>query len=142
MASLNKVELIGNLGADPETRYFPDGTAKASISLATTDFWKDKTTGEKKERTEWHRVVYSGKLAEIVGEHLKKGSQIYTAGRLRTRPWTDSEGVERHITEIIGLEMQMLGKKPAGNEAPAKAQTPPPMPKLDDPDLDDDLPPY
>ena len=134
MASLNKMQLIGNLGDDPVTRYMPNGTATATVSVATTESWKDKTTGEKKEKTEWHRVVFFSKLAEIVGEHLKKGSQIYVEGKLHTRKWTDKEGVERYTTEIIGQEMQMLGKKPAGDQAPAKSDTPP---KLDDPDFDE-----
>lgn len=116
MASLNKMQVIGNLGADPEIRYLPDGTQTASITIATTDIWKDKVTGEKKEKTEWHRVVFFKGLAEVASEYLKKGSQIYVEGKLRTRKWTDKEGVDRYTTEIIGQELQMLGKRPV-NEA-------------------------
>jgi len=111
MASLNKTQLIGNLGADPEIRYMPDGTATATLSVATTDAWKDKTSGEKKERTEWHRVVFFGKLAEVCQDYLKKGGQVYVEGKLRTRKWDDREGVTRYTTEIVGQTMQMLGKK-------------------------------
>lgn len=110
MASLNKTTLIGNLGADPLIRYMPDGTATATVSLATTDTWKDKD-GVKQEKTEWHRVVFFRKLAEVVGEYLKKGSQIYVEGKLRTRNWKDKDGIERYTTEIVAREMQMLGKK-------------------------------
>jgi len=113
MATLNKVELIGNLGADPEVRYFPDGTAVANASLATTDTWKDKDSGEKKSKTEWHRLVFYRGLAEIAKEYLKKGAQVYVDGKLRTRVWKDKEGVERMITEILVQNLQMLGKKAA-----------------------------
>ncbi len=109
MASVNKVILVGNLGADPETRYMPNGDALANIRLATTESWKDKATGEKKELTEWHRVVFRAKLAEIVGQYLKKGSAIYVEGRIRTRKWQDKDGQERYTTEIEAREMQMLG---------------------------------
>ena len=109
MASVNKVILVGNLGADPETRYMPNGDAVANIRLATTESWKDKGTGEKKEITEWHRVVFYRKLAEIVGQYLKKGSSVYLEGRIRTRKWQDKEGQERYTTEIEASEMQMLG---------------------------------
>ncbi len=109
MASVNKVILVGNLGADPETRYMPNGDALANIRLATTESWKDKATGEKKELTEWHRVVFRSKLAEIVGQYLKKGSAVYIEGRIRTRKWQDKEGQERYTTEIEAREMQMLG---------------------------------
>ena len=109
MASVNKVILVGNLGADPETRYMPNGDAVANIRLATTESWKDKATGEKKELTEWHRVVFRAKLAEIVGQYLKKGSAVYVEGRIRTRKWQDKEGQERYTTEIEAREMQMLG---------------------------------
>ncbi|HPE73938.1 MAG TPA: single-stranded DNA-binding protein, partial [Candidatus Competibacter sp.] len=108
MASVNRVILIGNLGKDPEIRYTPDGMPIAVASLATTDTWKDKATGEKKENTEWHRLVFFNKLAEIVGQYLKKGSQIYASGSLRTRKWTDQTGIERYTTEIVVNEMQML----------------------------------
>ena len=109
MASVNKVILVGNLGADPETRFMPNGDAIANIRLATTESWKDKATGEKKELTEWHRVVFRSKLAEIVGQYLKKGSAVYIEGRIRTRKWQDKEGQERYTTEIEAREMQMLG---------------------------------
>ena len=109
MASVNKVILVGNLGADPETRYLPNGDAVANIRLATTESWKDKASGEKKEITEWHRVVFYRKLAEIVGQYLKKGSAVYVEGRIRTRKWQDKEGQERYTTEIEANEMQMLG---------------------------------
>ena len=110
MAALNKVMLIGNLGRDPEIRYMPSGDAMANLNIATTDTWKDKA-GEKQERTEWHRIVMFGKLAEISGEYLKKGSQIYIEGRLQTRKWTDKSNVERYTTEIVADRMQMLGSR-------------------------------
>ncbi|MEO7742911.1 MAG: single-stranded DNA-binding protein [Usitatibacter sp.] len=110
MASVNKVILIGNLGRDPETRYMPDGGAITNISIATTDTWKDKA-GEKQEKTEWHRVAFFGKLAEIAGEYLKKGSQVYVEGRLQTRKWQDKEGVDKYTTEIVADRMQMLGSR-------------------------------
>jgi single-strand DNA-binding protein len=113
MASVNKVILIGNLGRDPEVRYMPDGQAIANVSVATTDTWKDKA-GEKQERTEWHRVAFFGKLAEIVGEYLKKGNPIYVEGRLQTRKWQDKEGQERYTTEIVADRMQMLGGRGGG----------------------------
>jgi single-strand DNA-binding protein len=109
MASVNKVILVGNLGADPETRYLPSGDAVANIRLATTDRYKDKTSGEFKELTEWHRVAFFGRLAEIVNEYLKKGSSVYIEGRIRTRKWTDQAGQERFSTEIVADQMQMLG---------------------------------
>src|SRR5574338_147847 len=111
MASVNKVILVGNLGRDPETRYAPSGDAICNITLATTDNWKDKATGERKEQTEWHRVVFFGKLAEIAGQYLKKGSQIYVEGSLRTRKWQDQNGQERYTTEIRADQMQMLGRR-------------------------------
>ena len=110
MASVNKVILVGNLGKDPEVRYSANGDAIANITVATTDSWKDKS-GDKQERTEWHRVSFFGKLAEIAGEYLKKGSQIYIEGRLQTRKWQDKEGQDRYTTEIIADRMQMLGSK-------------------------------
>ncbi|WP_244814487.1 single-stranded DNA-binding protein [Caballeronia sp. Lep1P3] len=109
MASVNKVILVGNLGADPETRYLPSGDAVANIRLATTDRYKDKASGEMKELTEWHRVAFFGRLAEIVNEYLKKGSSVYIEGRIRTRKWTDQAGQERYSTEIVADQMQMLG---------------------------------
>ena len=110
MASVNKVILVGNLGRDPETRYMPDGGAITNISIATTDTWKDKA-GEKQEKTEWHRVAFFGKLAEIAGEYLKKGSQVYVEGRLQTRKWQDKDGADKYTTEIIADRMQMLGSR-------------------------------
>ena len=110
MASVNKVILIGNLGRDPETRYMPDGGAITNISVATTDVWKDKN-GEKQEKTEWHRVAFFGKLAEIAGEYLKKGSQVYVEGRLQTRKWQDKDGQDKYTTEIVADRMQMLGSR-------------------------------
>ena len=121
---LNKVTLIGNLGADPEIRYMPTGGAVANVSLATTHRWKDKQTGERKENTEWHRVVFFNRLAEVVGEYLRKGSQVYVEGRIRTNKWQDQSGQDRYTTEIIATEMQMLGSKPAGGTVPlANTQT-------------------
>ncbi|MBL8511914.1 MAG: single-stranded DNA-binding protein [Betaproteobacteria bacterium] len=110
MASVNKVILVGNLGRDPETRYMPDGGAITNISIATTSTWKDKN-GEKQEQTEWHRVSFFGKLAEIAGEYLKKGSQVYVEGKLRTRKYQDKDGVEKYATDIIADAMQMLGSR-------------------------------
>ena len=110
MASVNKVILVGNLGRDPETRYMPEGGAVTNISIATTDAWKDKN-GEKQEKTEWHRVAFFGKLAEIAGEYLKKGSQVYVEGRLQTRKWQDKDGQDRYTTEIVADRMQMLGSR-------------------------------
>jgi len=114
MASINKVILIGNLGKDPETRYMPNGDAVTNITLATTETWKDKT-GEKQEKTEWHRITFYRKLAEIVGEYLKKGRSVYVEGRLETRKWTDKAGVDRYTTEVIASDMKMLGSKPGSS---------------------------
>ncbi|WP_088283148.1 single-stranded DNA-binding protein [Ideonella sp. A 288] len=114
MASVNKVILIGNLGRDPEVRYAPSGSAICNVTLATSRNWKDKTSGERQEETEWHRVVFYDRLAEIAGEYLKKGKSVYIEGRLKTRKWTDKEGVEKYTTEIIAQEMTMLG----GREGP------------------------
>jgi single-strand DNA-binding protein len=114
MASVNKVIIVGNVGRDPETRYMPSGDAVTNISVATSDRYKDKQTGEMKETTEWHRVAFFGKLAEIAGQYLKKGSQVYVEGRLRTRKWTDAGGQEKYSTEIVAETMQMLGGKPVG----------------------------
>jgi single-strand DNA-binding protein len=151
MASINKVILIGNLGKDPETRYMPNGEAVTNITLATTETWKDKN-GEKQEKTEWHRVTFYRKLAEIAGEYLKKGRSVYVEGRLETRKWTDKSGVERYTTDIIATDMKMLGSKsgsaafdapdreeggfassPSGSKAPAKSSS-----GFDD--MDDDIP--
>ncbi len=116
MASVNKVIIVGNLGRDPETRYLPSGEAVTNISVATTDSWKDKTSGEKKELTEWHRVAFFGRLAEIAGDYLKKGSQVYVEGSLRTRKWQDKEGKDRYTTEIRADTMQMLGSRAGAGE--------------------------
>jgi single-strand DNA-binding protein len=110
MASVNKVILIGNLGRDPETRYMPEGGAITNISIATTEKWKDKN-GEMQEKTEWHRVAFFGKLAEIAGEYLKKGSQVYVEGRLQTRKWQDKDGADKYTTEVVANVMQMLGSR-------------------------------
>ncbi len=115
---VNKVILIGNLGKDPEVRYMPSGGAVANVTIATSESWKDKTTGEQQERTEWHNVVFYNRLAEIVGEYLKKGSQVYVEGSIRTRKWQDKEtGKDRYTTEIIANEMHMLGSRAGGGEA-------------------------
>ncbi|ACR15006.1 putative single-stranded DNA binding protein [Burkholderia phage BcepIL02] len=114
MASVNKVILVGNLGADPETRYLPSGDAISNIRLATTDRYKDKASGEFKEVTEWHRVAFFGRLAEIVDEHLRKGASVYIEGRIKTRKWQDQSGQDRYTTEIVADRMQMLGK-PSGS---------------------------
>jgi single-strand DNA-binding protein len=123
MASVNKVIVVGNLGRDPETRYMPDGAAITNVSVATSFAWTDKASGEKKEETEWHRVVFRGKLAEVAGEYLKKGSQVYVEGRLRTRKWQDKEGQDRYTTEIVAERMQMLGSR-AGSGEPRAAGEP------------------
>ena len=151
MASVNKVIIVGNLGADPETRYLPSGEAVTNIRVATTDKWKDKASGEMKEATEWHRVSFFGRLAEVAGEYLKKGSQVYVEGSLRTRKWQDKEGQERYTTEIVADRMQMLGSRQGGGDAAARmgdAKEPvtageakgakKPAGKFDD--LDDDIP--
>lgn len=124
---INKVILIGNLGADPEIRYMPSGSAIATLNVATTEGWKDKQTGERQERTEWHRVVMFNRLGEIAGEYLRKGAKVYIEGSLRTRKWQDKSGADRYTTEIVGNEMQMLdsrsgGGAAPGNFAPASAQ--------------------
>ena len=111
MASVNKVIIVGNLGKDPEMRSFPSGDQVANVTIATTDKWKDKQSGEMKEATEWHRVVFNGRLAEIVGQYLRKGSQVYVEGSLRTRKWTDQSGVDKYTTEIRADQMQMLGSR-------------------------------
>ncbi|HYM42778.1 MAG TPA: single-stranded DNA-binding protein [Steroidobacteraceae bacterium] len=116
---VNKVILIGNLGADPETRAMPSGTTVANLRLATSESWRDKQTGEQQERTEWHRVALFGRLAEVAGEYLRKGSKVYIEGSLRTRKWTDKQGNERYSTEIVGNDMQMLdGRGGQGGGAP------------------------
>jgi single-strand DNA-binding protein len=118
MASVNKVILVGNLGADPESRYMPNGDAVCNVRLATTESWKDKASGEKKEITEWHRVVFYRRLAEIAGQYLKKGTPVYVEGRIRTRKWQDKDGQERYTTEIEATEMQMLGRREGMGDAP------------------------
>ena len=159
MASVNKVILVGNLGADPETRYMPNGDAVANIRLATTESWKDKASGEKREITEWHRVVFYRKLAEIAGQYLKKGSAVYVEGRIRTRKWQDKEGQERYTTEIEVTEMQLLGNRrndqSDGDSEPSRSSsaprsssgggggngnTPPAKRPRFDPSEDDDIP--
>ena len=148
MASVNKVIIVGNLGADPETRYTPSGDAVTNIRVATTDRWKDKASGEMKEATEWHRVSFFGRLAEVAGEFLKKGAQVYIEGSLRTRKWQDKDGQDRYSTEIRGDVMQMLGRREGGGEpriegSSKAAATPPPAAKkpagkFDD--MEDDIP--
>jgi len=118
---INKVILIGNLGADPETRAMPSGSQVANLRVATSESWRDKTSGEQQERTEWHRVALFGRLAEIAAEYLKKGSQVYIEGSLRTRKWTDKQGNERYSTEIIGNELQMLGGRGGGGAGAGSA---------------------
>ncbi len=145
---VNKAILIGNLGNDPDIRYTASGAAVANISLATAESWKDKETGEKQDRPEWHRVVFFGRLAEIVGEYLRKGSQIYVEGRLQTRKWQDKEGRDRYTTEIVANEMQMLGSRSGGatnfeqSPPPAKEEVTAPATSGGPPkdDFDDDIP--
>jgi len=139
---LNKVTLIGNLGADPEIRHTQEGTTVATINLATSRRWKDKKTGEKRDETEWHRVILWGKVAEIAGEYLKKGGKAYIEGRLQTRKWTDKEGVERYTTEVVGENLLLLGDKGDRQESSSR----PPQPPIPDNepssfgDFDDDIP--
>jgi single-strand DNA-binding protein len=157
MASVNKVIIVGNLGRDPETRYMPNGEAVTNVAVATTESWKDKNSGEKKEVTEWHRITFYRKLAEIAGQYLKKGSSVYVEGRLQTRKWTDKDGVERYTTEIIADSMQMLGGRPGAGggsapmdddygNAPAPRQSAPAARPAAKPaasnfsDMDDDIP--
>jgi len=120
---VNKVILVGHLGRDPEVRYSANGAAIANVSVATSESWKDKTSGEAQERTEWHRVVFFGRLAEIVGEYLKKGSQVYVEGRLQTRKWQDKEGQDRYTTEIVANDMQMLGGRGGGDRGMGDSDT-------------------
>ncbi|MEZ5577937.1 MAG: single-stranded DNA-binding protein [Candidatus Competibacteraceae bacterium] len=129
MASLNRVMLIGHLGADPDVRHLPDGASVATVNVATTDTWKDKTTGERQEKTEWHRLVFFRRVAEIAGQYLRKGSQIYVEGKLQTRKWQDAQGVERYTTEIVVGEMKMLDKRAeAAPGTPRPAPSTRPMP--------------
>ena len=148
---VNKVTLIGNLGNDPEVRYGASGNAVANVSLATTESWRDKDSGEQQEKTEWHRVVFFGKLAEIVAEYLKKGRQIYVEGRLQTNKWQDKEGNDRYTTQIVANEMQMLGSRddnssnqgdapPAADETPAKEKKQSASVESPMDDIDDDIP--
>ena len=162
MASVNKVIIVGNLGRDPEIRYMPSGDAIANIAVATSYKSKDRNTGEQKEQTEWHRISFFGRLAEIVGQYLKKGSSVYVEGRLQTRKYTDKDGVEKYATDIIAEQMQMLGgRQGMGGDAgmddggyesaparPAPRQAPPPQPAArpapkpapNFSDMDDDIP--
>jgi single-strand DNA-binding protein len=149
---INKVILVGNLGNDPDMKYTAGGAAIARISIATTDSWNDKQTGEKQERTEWHRIVFFGRLAEIVGEYLRKGSQVYVEGRLQTNKWQDQNGQDRYTTEIVANEMQMLGARggesggrPQGGggggfRANPQTQQAPAQPSPDSDFADDDIP--
>ena len=138
MASVNKVILIGNLGKDPETRYLPSGDAVANFSIATTEVFKDKS-GAKQEHTEWHRISFFGRQAEIAGEYLKKGSPVYIEGRIKTRKWQDKEGVEKYSTEIVGERMQLLGGKPERQEAKQERESKPVKTGTFD-DMDSDIP--
>jgi single-strand DNA-binding protein len=144
---INKVILVGNLGQDPETRYMPSGKAVTNLRLATSDSWKDKQTGEQREQTEWHSVVMYDRLAEIAAEYLRKGSQIYVEGRLKTRKWQDKEGKDRYTTEIIANEMQMLGSRRGarpGAEPRGEPRTAPTQQRAAQPaaagEVDDDIP--
>lgn len=125
MSSINKAILIGNVGRDPELRYMANGDAICTLSIATSDTWKDKATGEKKESTEWHRVVFFRRLAEVCGEYLQKGAKVYVEGSLTTRKWTDKEGVEKYTTEIRGTEMRMLGSRQEGGPGGRDDDEPP-----------------
>ena len=139
---VNKVILIGNVGKDPEIRYSPNGSALATISLATSEQWKDKTSGEKQEKTEWHRVVAFGKLAEVIGQYVKKGAPIYIEGKLQTRKWTDKQGQDRYTTEIVANEMQMLGGRgehDTDSPHPSEPRESRPV-KAQAGDFDDDIP--
>ena len=149
MASLNKTQLIGHLGRDPEVRYTPSGTAVANVSIATSRQWKNKDTGEKTEETEWHRVVFYERLAEIAGEWLKKGKLVYIEGRLKTRKWQDKEGRDQYTTEIIAEQMQMLGGKEDDDRTERPAAAPATKPPVRKPaektgtgfdNMDDDIP--
>ncbi len=143
---VNKAIILGSLGQDPDIRYTAGGAAVANISIATNEQWKDKESGEMQERTEWHRVVFFGRLAEIVGEYLRKGSQVYVEGRIQTRKWQDKEGKDRYTTEIVANEMQMLGSK-SGGTAASFDQSPQPQQSApatsggsSNDDFDDDIP--
>ncbi len=145
---VNKAIIVGNVGQDPEVRYMPSGSAVAEVSVATSEQWKDKQSGEKQERTEWHKVTFFGRLAEIVGEYVRKGSQIYVEGSIRTEKWQDKQGQDRYTTKIIANEMQMLGGRSGGSagfqqdmpsQAPAKS-APAAAPAGSSADFDDDIP--
>lgn len=141
MASVNKAIILGNIGKDPEVKYTASGEAICNITVATSESWKDKQTGEKKELTEWHRISFFGKLAEICGQYLKKGSQVYIEGSIRTRKWTDKDGQERYTTEIRGDEMKMLGGKPEPTQYAAESKPQPaPTKKPAFDDLESDIP--
>ena len=146
MASLNKVQLIGNMGADPEMRYLQNGDAVCNIKIATSESWKDKQTGDKKETTEWHRVVFFRQLAEIAGKYLKKGASVYVEGKITTRKWQDKDGTDRHTTEITGNEMKMLGGRQDGDSGDRTQQRSEPQkqaPAKNEQrfeDMDDDIP--
>ena len=138
---INKVILVGNLGADPETRYMPSGSAVTNIRVATSESWKDKQTGDQQERTEWHNVAMFNRLAEVAAEYLRKGSQVYIEGKLRTRKWQDKQGNDRYTTEIVANEMQMLGGRGGGGaDAPAARREPAAVADPGADDLDDDIP--
>ena len=139
---INKVIIVGNLGADPETRYMPSGSAVTNLSVATSETWKDKQTGEQKERTEWHKVAMFNRLAEIAAEYLRKGSQVYIEGKLRTRKWQDRDGNDRWTTEIVADEMQMLGGRGGGGSAPMSSDRGPSSEPPQGPpdDFEDDIP--
>ena len=146
MASLNKAMIIGNLGRDPEVRYMPNGDAVCNITVATTENWKDKASGERREATEWHRVTFFGKLAEIAGQYLKKGSQVYLSGKIKTRKWQDKDGQDRYTTEIHADEMKMLGGRgesdgsPAPEKQPERREAPKQQSGGGFGDFDDDIP--
>ena len=151
MASLNRVEIIGRLGQDPEQRSMPNGTAVTNVSIATSERWKDKQTGEDQERTEWHRVVFFGRLAEVCAQYLRKGSQAFVAGSLRTRKWQDRDGVDRYTTEVVARELVMLGgtrREQAGGQSLSPSPAPAPsgrepmdyQPTQADRDFDDSIP--
>ena len=143
---VNKVILVGNLGKDPEVRYMPNGNPVANLTLATTESWKDKQTGDQQEKTEWHRIVMFKRLAEIAGEYLKKGSQVYIEGKLQTRKWQDNSGNDRYTTEIVANDMQMLGGRGGGSagfsadSAPAPAAKAPAAAAAGPGEFDDDIP--
>jgi single-strand DNA-binding protein len=141
---INKVILVGNLGKDPEVRYMANGGAVCNVTLATTESWKDKQTGEQKDKTEWHNIVFYRRLAEIAGEYLRKGSQIYVEGKLQTRKWQDKNGNDRYTTEIIANEMQMLGSRGGGGSSAefggGQSQAPAPAAAAGGADFDDDIP--